>query len=99
MDEGTNLSPDREETLMTTARLRGDGRPGTPLLTVEWSTGRAPAGWLLEQAGRRVLVLFADAPLGPGDMVAEAGRPPSRIASVRHATLHREPVTALEFRG
>lgn len=82
---------------MATIRLRG-GRQTSRPLTVELPTGRAVTGCLLEQAERWVLVLFADAPFGPGDVVTAPDRPPSTLTAVRHATLHRQPVTALEFR-
>lgn len=82
---------------MATIRLRGGRRTSHPL-TVDLPTGRAVTGCLLEQAERWILVLFADAALGPGDVVTAPDRPPSTLTSVRHATLHRQPVTALELR-
>lgn len=69
------------------------------LLDIELPGGHALGGYLLRQAGRSVVVLFADAPIGPGDVVTVPGDQPLTVRAVRRAVLGRQPVTALEVGG
>jgi hypothetical protein len=82
----------------STLRLDDSYREDGTLTSVMLPAGAASGGLLLDESGRRLLVLFADEELEPGDEVRVPSGSRFTVTSVQHGRLNGEPVTALQVR-